>query len=63
MRQSTAILQSCTAVPASCSYTTLSDGAHEAISIKVEEDSGVTIKEEENPEPISFPPINSNQMR
>jgi hypothetical protein len=57
MRQGTAILQSCTVVPASCSCTRLSDDAHEAISVKVEEESGVTIKVEEIPESISFPAI------
>jgi hypothetical protein len=57
MRQGTAILQSCTVVPASCSSTRLSDDAHEAISVKVEEESGVAVKVEEMPEPISFPAI------
>ena len=43
MRQGTAMLQSCTVVPASCSCTsvTSSDDAHEVNSIKVEEDLGL----------------------
>lgn len=59
MRQCTAILQSCAVVPASCSCTSVisSDDTHEVISIKVEEDSGVAVKVEAIPEPISFPPI------
>jgi hypothetical protein len=42
MRQGTAILQSCTVVP---------------VSVKVEEESCVTVRVEETPEPISFPAI------
>jgi hypothetical protein len=60
IRQDTAILQSCTVVPASCSCAsvTSSGDAHEAIHVKVEEDSDFTIiKVEEIPEAISFPAI------
>ena len=59
MRQGTVILQSCTVVPASCICTSVtpSDDAQEVISIKVDEDSGVTVKVEEIPQPISFPTI------
>ena len=59
MRQGTVILQSCTVVPASCSCTcvTASDDACEEISVKAEEDSGVTMKVEEIPEPVSFSAI------
>jgi hypothetical protein len=63
MRKGTVILQSCIVspedVPGSSSETniTSSDVRHGVIRIKVEEDSDVTIKVEEVPEPISFPPI------
>jgi hypothetical protein len=57
------MLQSCTVslevVPGSSSDTgmTSSDDSKAVIGIKVEEDTDVTIKVEEIPEPISFPPI------
>jgi hypothetical protein len=56
------IVQSCTVslevVPGTCSETSTrsSDDSHAVIGIKVEEDTDVTIKVEEIPEPISFLP-------
>ena len=44
-------------VSCSCTSDTPSDDALEFINIKVEEGSGVTVKVEENPEPISCPTI------
>ena len=63
MRKGIVILQSCTVspevVPDSCSGTSItsSDDGHTVFNIKVEEDTDVTIKVEEIPEPISFPAI------
>jgi hypothetical protein len=52
------------AVPGLCSGScgTSSDGPHEVTSIKVEQDTDMDIKVEEIPEPISFPPLKSEQV-
>jgi hypothetical protein len=46
-------------LPGSCDETSVTspDDAHDGISIKVEEGTGIHIKEEEITEPISFPLI------
>ena len=52
------------AVPGSCSGAcgTSSDGPHEVNSIKAEQDTDMDIKVEEIHEPISFPPLKSEQV-
>jgi hypothetical protein len=64
----TVMLQSCTVslavVPGSSSETgiTTSDDSQAVVGIIVEEEANVTIKVEEVPEPISFPPIKTEPV-
>jgi hypothetical protein len=63
IRQDTAILQSCTVVPAPCSCTsvTLSGDAHEVVCIKVGVDTGVPTNVQEIPEAMTFPGIKAEK--
>jgi hypothetical protein len=50
--------------PGSCSGAcgTSSDDSHELTVIKVEQDTDMGVKVEEFPEPISFPPLKSEEV-
>ena len=67
IRKGPVVLQSCTMSEevrlCSCNETSVTspNSEHEFFGLKVEEDTDITIKVEEIPEAISFPPIKAEQ--